>query len=531
MENATEEVVLDDYQISVDDMFDELSFKEKWSKVKFGLKQPKNTGHYKWAKLQVIRLSAPIAAVAVPIIILGLITILAAFTPEPSRTITIRVAEPEPMEQIEEIIIPEPEILQPPEVTDIQVEVYAESPSLPSEVITPPADVASVQPSLYDSVAITKSPVIMKSMLGSRSPGARGAALGKYGAPGGTSPAVIRALRWLAKTQSTDGSWGKDKPAMTALSLLAFLAHGETPASEEFGQTVEYALKFLLEAQDSSGRFKGRDNHDYTQPIVAYALAEASGMIPVPAIKEAAIKAIQIVINGQNPSGSFNYNLKPTTRNDLSYAAWCVQALKAAKIAGLEYTVNGLDEAMKKSITGVKWHYGEKNGYGGFHYASSGIGGLTGAGILCLQFLDEGKSREVRSSMPTMAQYPFNWDSTKTKGNIYYWYYNTQAYFQEGGEAWKKWNAEFSAPLIKEQKIFSKTESGYVDHKGIPHETGLWEGGPTGHTGGNSPTMDTILSTLMLTTYFRYLPTTQRVAEAEIQKELGNSNDIQIEIF
>lgn len=53
--------------------------------------------------------------------------------------------------------------------------------------------------------------------------------------------AVVKSLRWLKKQQNKDGSWGgaphNYKCAMTGLALLSYLAHCETPLSEEFGKT------------------------------------------------------------------------------------------------------------------------------------------------------------------------------------------------------------------------------------------------------------------------------------------------------
>ena len=49
-----------------------------------------------------------------------------------------------------------------------------------------------------------------------------------------------------------------DPAAMAGLALLCYLAHGETPASPEFGKTVEKAMKYLVGVQNGSGSF-GRD--------------------------------------------------------------------------------------------------------------------------------------------------------------------------------------------------------------------------------------------------------------------------------
>jgi hypothetical protein len=42
--------------------------------------------------------------------------------------------------------------------------------------------------------------------------------------------------------------------------------------------------------------------------------------------------------------------------------------------------------------------------------------------------------------------------------------------------------------------------------------------------------METILCTLMLEVYYRYLPTFQQVPEEEIEQELGDEEDLVIEI-
>ncbi len=512
-------------------LFDELTFREKWRRVFAGLKQPRESGPNKWARLQVQRLLAPVMAVIVPFLMLGLITLFAQFGPAPTTTVQVKVIDPEPVEQLEDIDEPEFEPPEPPDPIDMQVEFSIDAPAMPTDVAAPPAEAASVQPAEFDSVAMVRSPVVMRGMLGSRSPGAQGAALNRFGG-GHTTEAVLRALRWLAKNQHRDGSWGQTKPAMASLALLAYLAHGDTPASEEFGPTVEAALRFLLSAQEpNTGRFRGRDGHDYTQPIAAYALAEAASMTRVPKVREAAIKAIEVVVKGQNPSGGFNYNLNPGVRNDTSYMAWCVQALKAADIAGLGDYIEGFDIAMKKSIDGFRKNYGERDGYGGFGYTGpSHSHGLSGAGALCMQFLGQGQSREVRNTLAGLHRWPLSWTEPPRRP-LYFWYYNTQAYFQEGGAMWDNWNRSFSHGMVKAQQVISAEQSGYKDHTGTPRSIGFWESPcPAEATGGNNEVMDTILCTLMLEVYYRYLPTFQQVPQQEIDKELGDEEDLQIEI-
>ncbi len=532
----TGEDVLEMHQDDLMRLFDEMSFTEKWKRVIEGLKQPPDTGAYKWAKLQMVRLISPAMAVVVPIIMLGLITLFASLTPEPVRTVKVKVVEPEPIEELEEIEEP---IFEPEEPPDpVEVDFTPDSTMPPSEVAAPPVDY-SVQPAEFDSVAMVRSPVIMRGIIGSRNPGSQGAALNRFGGAG-SDVAVLRALRWFARNQHEGGSWGGTRPAMTALVLLAYLAHGDTPASEEFGYTVEKAIRFLVESQQADGHFRGKDGHDYTQPICAYALSEAYAMTKVPQLKEAAIKAIYPVVKGQNAHGGFNYNLKGPTdqRNDLSYIAWCVQALKAAKMAGLYGEVDGLEEAMKKAVAGVKKNYGKRGeGYGGFSYSGPGASGLTGAGILSLQFLGEAKCVEVRSALATTDQATFGWDkehidAMHKNDPLYYFYYLTQAKFQEGGATWDGWNKQFKKPLMENQDVVGKEASGYVDHRGKPQEIGSW--GPVPgtkvHGGNQDGVFSTVLCTLMLEVYYRYLPTFMQVPEEEIKEELGDDDDLQIDI-
>jgi hypothetical protein len=536
MNNEIQDDVIMDSHKDMMRLFNELSFKDKWKRVFKGLNSEKDSGDYKWARLQLFRLLSPIMALVVPVLMLFLIALLAQFTPTPTTSIQVKVIEPTPIEELEEIIPPEMDKLEPPDPIEVQMEFTMDSPAMPNDVASPTADSASVQPSEFDSVAQIKSPVVMAGIMGSRNPGSRGAALNRFGGGGHTELAVLNALRWLAKNQREDGSWGQTKVAMTSLALLAYLAHGDTPASDEFGSTVEKAIRFIIEAQEPDGRFKGRDGHDYTQPIAAYALAEAFGMTKVPMVRDAAAKAIRIVAKGQNSSGSFDYGLKPggTQRDDLSYAAWCVQALKAASISGLYNDAPEIKNAMSNSIKGIKVHFKGNSEQGVFGYARGGgsAPGLTGAGVLCLQFLGDAKSRETKAGLASLNRWAFNWSSPPTGSIVYYWYYNTQAYFQEGGKIWDDWNLQFSRPLTTAQRVIPKEQSGYVDHKGVPHSIGSWVSPASSEkTGGNGEVMDTILCTLMLEVYYRYLPTFQQIPQDELTKELGGSDDLIIEIL
>lgn len=91
----------------------------------------------------------------------------------------VQIMEPEAIEELDEI----EEIKEIPPVPSEPIdEVFTPDVSMPHETppATPPSDF-SPQPAEFDAVAIIKSPVIMKGIYGSRSPGMRGSTLRQYG--------------------------------------------------------------------------------------------------------------------------------------------------------------------------------------------------------------------------------------------------------------------------------------------------------------------------------------------------------------
>lgn len=500
-------------------LFEDVSFREKVHKVIDGLKQPKDSGAYKYATFQLVRLWAVVAAIVVPCTGMALIMAFATMKPPPPRSVPVQIIEPEAVEDLEEIeeLVEEP--LKPPEPIEMDFTPDVTIADAPVEV-APPTDF-SPQPAEFDSVAIVKSPVIMKGIYGSRSPGARGKALAQYGAlPGGvTECAVLRALRWLKKNQESDGSWKKNKAAMTGLALLSFLAHGETPASEEFGPTVEKAIRWLVDHQGRGGGWPRR----YQHAIAAYAICEAYALTKVPILKETAERATDIIIKGQNASGGFDYGLNRTQRDDTSVMGWCAQALKAASMADLE--VEGLDQSMELAVKGF-----QKNAHpsGGFGYCGPGAGGLTGVGVLCMQLLGAAREPEARKGLMALENASFNWEGGGKFNKNYYWYYITQAKFHAGAETWNRWNKMFAPVLVKNQTVIRNAIMG---PKGKMVDIGYWEMDKalSGHTDG--VVMNTALSVLQLQVYYRYLPTFRSPRQIKIQEEIASDDDdIDIEI-
>ena len=187
----------------------------------------------------------------------------------------------EDIQVVEAVQIPEVSLEEPmmEDVEDFQSE-------------TPEVDFAALD--MLDDV---QSPLVMSGLYAARSDQGRNDALRKYagGVAKYTEVAVLKALEWLKEHQETDGSWDLIKrsnlnketgnAAMTGLGLLTFLAHGETPTSERYGETVEKAIRYLVSSQQADGGFtRLRSGPDvYAHAIATYAVSEAYGLTQIPA--------------------------------------------------------------------------------------------------------------------------------------------------------------------------------------------------------------------------------------------------------
>jgi hypothetical protein len=369
-------------------------------------------------------------------------------------------------------------------------------------------------------VAMAKSPLVMKGLYSNRTSGGRKGALSAFGGTKRGEDTVMRALRWFKAKQDEDGSWAKTDSnpiAFTGLALLAFLAHGETPSSPEFGQTVEKAMKYLVSKQKPNGMIGAAG---YEHAICTYALSEGFGLTKIMALKDAMDKGIAIIVDGQQPNGGYDYGYRKTERWDLSVAGWQFQALKAAKMAGCSHS--GLDDAIKKGmsfLTDIAYDPGR----GGFGYSSPASSpSMTSAGALCLQLMGKPNAPQVRTALKFIEEMQIDWapavpstPGEKVKaGNkaVYTWYYATQAKFQKGGKDWDSWNQRFTRALVQGQIV-----EGPLGH---------WEGGDHG-----GAVYTTALCCLMLEVYYRYLPTFKHVASEAEPTPAARSDDVVVDVI
>lgn len=245
---------------------------------------------------------------------------------------------------------------------------------------------------------------------------------------------VVNALRFLKSTQAADGGWGtQHRSAMTALALLAYLGHCETPESEEFGESCLAAMVYLInQAKKQNGRLSGtRDTHQmpYEEAIATYALAEAYGMcrnMQIPDLRETVQAAGQFLIDQQHGSGGWDYGYEESSARggDLSITGWHVQGLHACAATQLDY--KNLETCQRNAVRYIETLQDQG---GGFGYTSTKAAGsapwhtLTGTGMLCLQMNGKPGSAAVRKAARyVLKSAPFSYGSADCDLYVHYYF-------------------------------------------------------------------------------------------------------------
>lgn len=424
-----------------------------------------------------------------------------------------------------EKIIEEPEEIKPEEID------FSQPMEQPQEVSTVTSDPQSEDLAELDIRTDVMGPLVMKDLFAGRSADGRAKAAGAYnpGAGGATEIAVMKALRWLKDHQQSEGYWGTGegngghREAMTGIALLAFLAHGETPASKEFGATVEKAIRWLKERQGPDGYFLRMSDHPaaYANGIAVYALAEAYALTRIPELRGVVEKGVSKIIEGQQDTGGFTYEYAKDGRRDTSLSGWQAQAMKASYISGVE--VSSLKDAMEKAVSGFKMNYQSSSGK--FMYAPQGGNNshvnfvCTGIGVLSLQLLGHPKDPEVDGGIKALSTVRVAWDEKAADigdWTLYGWYYITQAKFHRSDSEWATWRGQYYKVMLEKQ-----------------NQDGSWtpfSGGEKNH----GRVYGTAFTALSLMVYYRYLPTYKQIGagggDAPAAPQEQKSDDVVVEI-
>ena len=370
--------------------------------------------------------------------------------------------------------------------------------TLPPPAAVPPGISPPVQTAAPATVASGGPQALPGTMLGRVSSRHKATAMEQNKMKAKSETAVVKGLDWLQKSQSAGGSWGaSNTSAMTGFALLCFLGHGETTASLPYGATVRKGVDWLVKTGDAAnGKFATFNQSGvYEHGIATYALAEYYVMTKDAAVVPLLKQAVTHIVEGQGKGGGWMYSYDKTA-DDLSVSGWQIQALKAAHLTQLN--IPGVDQALDKAIAYISRVKGPKGGYG--YRAPRDTYSLSGVGILCELFW-KAERGILRKGMEwileeTEKNHPVIY--TGESGDLYAWYYHTQACFMFGGNAWTKWNRWFQDQLADAQIADGSWPPMAAKSAGALQN-------------GNSPSgavYRTALCTLMLETFYRYLPNT-----------------------
>ncbi len=183
-----------------------------------------------------------------------------------------------------------------------------------------------------------------------------------------TKEAIDAGLRFLARTQSEDGSWssnagkkinesyrpfdgGEDIPhvGITSLGILAFLAGGHLPDRGPYGETLHRAVDFVTKQVTSSGFISANHTRMYSHAFATLALAEVYGVTRAESVRKPLEYAAEFTVRCQNETGGWRY-VPFTKDSDMSVTVCQVVALRAARNVGIKVPRSTIDRALRYVI-------------------------------------------------------------------------------------------------------------------------------------------------------------------------------------
>jgi hypothetical protein len=317
-----------------------------------------------------------------------------------------------------------------------------------------------------------------------------------------TEQAVAAALAWLAKHQMPDGGWSFDhalavggvgsnggtmpqaRNAATGLVLLSMLGAGHTHKSGEYQDQIQRGLGYLgnrMKVQkDRSGSLNEADGAMYSHGIATQALCEAYAMTKDKSLHVPCQMALAFIIRGQHPGGGWGY--KPKDSGNTPVTGWHLTALKLGSAAGLQPPATTFTQTAK-FLDAVQYDGGAKYG----HDKPGGTETTAAIGLLSRIYLGWPRDQVAleRGVQNLGAMNP-------AKKPMYFNYYATQLLQNYGGEPWDKWNTSVRNHLLSNQATAgTATGSWYISDK---------------HSGPGGRLWCTALASLILESYYRYLP-------------------------
>lgn len=336
-----------------------------------------------------------------------------------------------------------------------------------------------------------------------------------------TEQAVEKALQWLAANQESTGRWNPKQhesgredrvfghnregaganadSGITGLATLAFLGAGNTHLEGPHAESVDQALKFLMNQQKTNGDLSGNAKlfaRMYCHSMALLALSEALATTGDNRLLNAVQKGVDFSIAAQNSvDGGWRY--QPGDSGDMSQFGWQVLALHSAKLGGAqvpEKTFEQMKGFLKSCSSGID------GGLASYRPKQRPSATMTAEALMCRYFLHQHVSDAALIEAKRMVAREL---PNQRHVNMYYWYYGTLAMYHAGGSDWENWNQALKETLLPMQKV-----SG--------NDAGSWD--PNGMWGGyGGRVYSTATAALNLEVYYRYLPIYSELANKPVR--------------
>jgi len=314
-----------------------------------------------------------------------------------------------------------------------------------------------------------------------------------------TEAAIEKALAYLARTQSRDGSWssgggyGSYPVAMTSLAGLALMAGGNTPTEGKYAAEVRQAVEFVMDSASANGlicRIDREGRPMYGHGFGMLFLGQAYGMERDPVrqreLEKILERAIKLTQRSQSKDGGWLYS-PDQSGDEGSVTITQIQGLRSIRNSGVKVPRSVIDKAcgyIEKSA----------NKDGSIRYrasmgGSSGRPPLTAAGVATLYNAGEYDNPVAEKCLDNLKRtiLPKSPASMFSGHNFYGHLYMSQAMYLSSDENWKAYFPKTRNWLIKAQR-----------------SDGSWQGDRVGQVYGTS------LGLLILQLPYANLPILQR---------------------
>lgn len=320
-----------------------------------------------------------------------------------------------------------------------------------------------------------------------------------------TEEAVANALNFLARCQEPDGRWtyftggpkpGQNKPsdhdmALTGLATLCFLATDATPAKAgPYQETVRKALAYLAAQQKPDGGMRGEGDM-YDHGMATLAMVEAAVMTNEDSYRQSALKAVRFTIAAQNPrTGGWRYH--PGDDGDTSIFGWQVMSL---------YSIKHLDVKVPDATMWGALRWLDSVASRTPQRALSGYTdripqpAMSAEAAFCRMLLGQKLSDAQQKEL---GEYLLHFEPGKGRNDLlgrddfYTWYYTALCLAQLQNDSWASWNQKMQSRLLSLQN-----KEGDLKGSWDPKDK---------HSRLGGRVYTTVLGTLTLEVYYRYLP-------------------------